>query len=132
MICIEMQMSKRAPRDCCVHLASALDPQFFKALCDPNRVAILVRLATCGRACTVSEVASCCPIDISVVSRHLGQLRDAGIVAAERRGKEVYYAVRFTSISAALRTLADAIDACCPPARTEKKNRVPERLLRKE
>jgi DNA-binding transcriptional ArsR family regulator len=117
-------VSKRraaAASGCCADLAAALDPRFFKALCDPTRVAILVRLATCGRACTVGEVAACCPIDVSVVSRHLGQLRDAEIVAAERRGREVYYAVRFSSISSALRTLADAIDACCTPIRRKTK-----------
>ncbi|MCK6456375.1 MAG: metalloregulator ArsR/SmtB family transcription factor [Phycisphaerae bacterium] len=110
-------MSKRRPATpkCCSDLTAAINPRFFKALCDPTRVAILVRLATCGRPCTVSEVANGCPIDVSVVSRHLAQLRDAGMAAGERRGKEVYYAVRFSAIASTLRHLADAIDACCPP-----------------
>ena len=98
-----------------------MDPRFFKALCAPGRLAILARLAACGRACTVSEIASCCPIDLSVVSRHLRLLKDAGIVAAERRGKEVYYSVRFGSITGSLRSLADAIDTCCPPVKTRRR-----------
>lgn len=117
-------MSKRKRRahpDCCADLAAALHPPFFKALCDPNRVAILARLAACGQACTVGSIAACCPTDFSVVSRHLRLLRNAGIVIAERRGREVYYAVRFASISASLRALADAIDACCPPPRRRRK-----------
>lgn len=118
-------MSKKttAATSCCTDLASAIDPRFFKALCDPTRIALLVRLATCGRPCTVSEIATCCPIDLSVVSRHLARLRDAGIVHGTRRGKEVLYSVRFSSISAALRNMADAIDACCPPVRSKTKER---------
>lgn len=88
--------------------------ELFKALADPNRVALLARLADCGRACTVSEIACCLPIDLSVVSRHLRQLREAGILYAERRGKEVRYKVRYGELARTLRALADAIEACCP------------------
>ncbi len=95
-------------------MGTLIEPRFFKALCDPNRVAILVRLAQCGRPCTVTEVSACCPVNISVVSRHLAQLRDAGILDAQKRGKEVYYRVRYTDVVGTLRALADAIDHCCP------------------
>jgi ArsR family transcriptional regulator len=118
-------MSKQrsvAAKDC-ADLASALDPRFFKALADPTRLALLVRLATCGGPCTVNELALCCPIDVSVVSRHLGRLRDAGIIEATRRGKEVYYIVRFDAFSAALRSLTAAIDDCCPTSRAKRKEK---------
>ncbi len=96
-----------------------MNPKFFKALGDPNRIAILARLAGCGRPCTVTELNACCPVDFSVVSRHLALLREAGILEAERRGKEVYYSVRFDHVAATLRAIADAIEACCPaPAAT--------------
>jgi len=91
----------------------------FKALADPNRVALLARLADCGRPCTVSEIACCLPVDLSVVSRHLRQLRDAGILHAERRGKEVYYTVRYGELVRTLRTLAGTIEACCPDGACE-------------
>jgi ArsR family transcriptional regulator len=115
------QMSKRRPRkpqadQCCRDIADVLEPRFFKALCDPNRVAILVRLARCGRPCTVSEIASCCTVNISVVSRHLALLRDAGILDARRTGKQVHYSVRFASFAPTLRAMADAIESCCPSA----------------
>jgi DNA-binding transcriptional ArsR family regulator len=77
-------------------------------------VALLVRLAQCGGPRSVSQVAGCCPVDFSVVSRHLAVLREAGILESEKRGKEVYYSVRYPQIVGTLRALADAIEECCP------------------
>lgn len=62
----------------------------------------------------MGQIAADCPVDISVVSRHLAMLRDAGIVEATRRGKEVHYRVRYTGLAETLRSIADAIEACCP------------------
>lgn len=100
--------------ECRLDVEKRMSPEFFKALSDPNRLAILARLAGQAEEQTVSEVASCCPVNISVVSRHLRTLKDAGIVEAEKRGKEVFYRVRVRDLVAALRGLADAIEACCP------------------
>ena len=91
-----------------------MQPAFFKALSDPNRIGILTRLTECCGACTVSEIAECCPVDVSVVSRHLAMLRDAGILEARKAGKEVHYSVRYSALADSLRQIADAIDACCP------------------
>lgn len=41
-------------------------------------------------------------------------LRDAGILEAKRKGKEVYYSVKFDVIVPTLRGIADAMEACCP------------------
>jgi ArsR family transcriptional regulator, arsenate/arsenite/antimonite-responsive transcriptional repressor len=100
--------------NCCSDLLSWMSPGFFQALADPNRVNILARLAAGGREQTVSEVASCCTVDLSVVSRHLRTLREAGIVSADKRGKQVFYRVEVDRLTSALRNLADALDACCP------------------
>ena len=117
------QTANPSAQRCCPDVAEVLEPRFFRALCDPNRVAILVRLARCGGPSTVSEIAACCPTDVSVVSRHLGMLRDAGILAADKRGKKVYYSVRFERLVDTLRAIADAIDACCPAAKTTTRER---------
>lgn len=69
----------------------------FKALSDPNRLAILEMLREqCGGECeldaegsTVSEVASCCDVGLSTVSHHLKELRRAGLVDCVRRGQRV-------------------------------------------
>ncbi len=121
-ICIETQMSKHkdrpSSRRCCTNVGKLLEPRFFKALGDPNRVALLSRLAKCRRPCGVSELVGCCGVDISVVSRHLAMLRDAGILRAEKRGKEVYYSVQCEEVVGTLRRIADAIEACCPKTKT--------------
>ena len=91
-----------------------LDPELFKALCDPTRVSLLACLAKCGRECTVGEVAECCHVDLSVVSRHLAQLADAGVLESSKHGRTVSYRVKFTDLSGKLRALADAFDDCCP------------------
>ena len=62
----------------------------------------------------MTEVADCCPIDLSVVSRHLRTLREAGVLLAEKRGKEVFYRVKIREMCRLLRNLADALETCCP------------------
>jgi ArsR family transcriptional regulator, arsenate/arsenite/antimonite-responsive transcriptional repressor len=107
----------------CVRVtADERQAELFRALADPNRIALLARLADCGRPCTVSEIACCLPIDLSVVSRHLRQLREAGILHAERRGKEVHYEVRYDELVRTLRELADAVEACCPIETSKRPN----------
>jgi ArsR family transcriptional regulator len=91
-----------------------LDPAFFKALSDPTRVALLACIAKCGRGCSVSEVAECCSVDFSVVSRHLAALAQAGVLEASKEGRTVRYHVRYTEVSLALRSLAQALEECCP------------------
>ncbi len=64
---------------------------------------------------TVSEIvdSGCCPVDFSVVSRHLHVLHEAGAVVAERHGREVRYQLPAAALAKTLRTIADAIDRCC-------------------
>jgi DNA-binding transcriptional ArsR family regulator len=89
-------------------------PAFFKALCEPSRLAILQQLTRCCEPMSVSEIAACCPLNLSVVSRHLATLREAGILEAEKRGKEVYYSLQAKSVADTLRALADALEAPRP------------------
>lgn len=112
---------------CCSELSSLLSVDLFKALGDSTRVSILAGLAAGGRTQTVSEVAECCPVNVSVVSRHLKVLERAGVLESEKRGKEVFYHVRTGYLAMLLRRLADAIESCCPegtvPLPTEQENK---------
>lgn len=118
--CIMTQINKHRPpspkRASVLHrsIDDALNAGFFKALADPTRLRLLACLAKCARSCSVSEVAECCSVDFSVVSRHLALLSRAGIVEAHKDGRTVFYQVRFQSFAASLRALADSIDECCP------------------
>ncbi|MEO1369471.1 MAG: metalloregulator ArsR/SmtB family transcription factor [Acidobacteriota bacterium] len=100
-------------------LRRLLRPELFKALGDATRLEVLMRLITAPAPQTVGEVADCCGVHLSGVSRHLAALKNAGVVRAERRGREVLYEADCAATTHALRGLADAIDACrarcCPP-----------------
>ena len=99
----------------CCNPSDFPDAELFRALGDDNRLTILAGLASCcGGSMTVGEVAKDVPKDLSVVSRHLSTLRDVGVVRAERRGKEVHYFCCYEELVRTLRSLADAIEACCP------------------
>ena len=86
-------MSRGLRKVCCPDLEGLIDPALFRALGDPNRVALLATLGRSGRPTTVTEAADCCPVDLSVVSRHLAVLREAGVVRAAKQGREVHYTV---------------------------------------
>jgi ArsR family transcriptional regulator len=100
--------TRRSPID------QRLDPALFRALGDPTRVSLLACIAKCGRSCSVSEVAECCSVDFSVVSRHLAILAQAGALAAAKEGRVVRYRVRYSELAASLRSLAVALEACGP------------------
>jgi ArsR family transcriptional regulator len=125
-------MTPKEAACCSKPIDKLLDAELFKALADSTRLTLLACLAKCGRGCSVSEIAECCSVDFSVVSRHLQTLERARLIAAARDGRSVRYKVRYSEFASLLRQLADAIDecaagttACCPaPAQT-----VPERSI---
>lgn len=95
-------------------LDKLLDPELFKALADPTRAVLIACIAKCGRSCSVGEVAECCSVDFSVVSRHLAMLARSGVLDAEKKGRTVFYRVRYAELSHAFRSLADALQECHP------------------
>ncbi len=107
-------MSPRQASTCGGPIDDLLDPVLFKSLCDPTRARLLACLIKCSRACTVSEVAECCSVDLSVVSRHLKLLEHAGVLESVKCGRQVSYVVCYRDLCATLRTLAKAIDAYRP------------------
>lgn len=61
----------------------------FKALSDPTRREILRVLRNGPR--TSGEIAERFPTAWATVSRHLGVLREAGLILSERRGQQIVY-----------------------------------------
>lgn len=107
-----MSNKNTIPEQCKAALSEALQPDFFKALCDPTRISIVATLAANDVPVTVSEIADCCGIDFSGVSRHLKILKDAGILSAERDGRSVSYQLDSDALAHSLRNIADALDIC--------------------
>ena len=99
---------------CCARIWESLSPELFRAMSDPNRVSILAHLAKSGAPQTVTDVTACCPVDYSVVSRHLKILKAAGAVTSVKQGKAVLYTLQIKPLVSLLRRLADALEACCP------------------
>ena len=64
-----------------------------KAMAHPARLLIVDELAKNGERC-VCELTEMVGTDMSTVSRHLAQLKQAGLIADEKRGKLVYYSLR--------------------------------------
>ncbi len=115
-----VQASKRAVRGasfastCCANLAGLLSPRLFQALSDPKRASLLVRLAGERGPRTVSRIADGSGVDLSVVSRHLAVLREAGVIRCVKQGKEVRCSLEAGKIARLFRDLAAALEACCP------------------
>jgi ArsR family transcriptional regulator len=74
--------------------------EVFKALGNPNRLHIFLRLISCcppGTKCSseaavrqcVGDLGQDLEIDPSTVSHHLKELRRAGLIRVERRGKHI-------------------------------------------
>ena len=68
---------------------SAPEP-VFAALADTTRRTVLERLATRGAA-TATELATELPVTRQAVAKHLSLLATAGLVSADKRGREVRY-----------------------------------------
>lgn len=102
-----------APTDAPDALTVSIDPELFQALCDPVRIALVARLASANTALSVTEASECCGIHFSGVSRHLSILKRAGVVRAEKRGRENFYRLETRDVIAALRDVADALERCC-------------------
>jgi len=107
-------MTPRQAASCCRPVDDLLDPEPFKSLADPTRARLLGCLIKCARPASVGEIAECCSVDLSVVSRHLHMLERSGILESTRSGRTVTFAVRYGHLCQLLRSLADAIEQCCP------------------
>lgn len=67
--------------------------KIIKALAHPARLLIVDELAEHGQRC-VCELTEVIGSDMSTVSRHLAQLKEAGIIEDEKRGKMIFYRLR--------------------------------------
>jgi len=108
-----MSVDADLPAACLTALADHLQADFFQALCDPVRLSLVAHLAASDRPLTVTEASECCGIHFSGVSRHLALLKRAGVVRAEKRGRETHYQLELSALVSTLRGVADALEACC-------------------
>jgi ArsR family transcriptional regulator len=67
--------------------------KIMKALAHPARLLLVDELTKHGERC-VCDLTDVVGSDMSTVSRHLSQLREAGIVEDSKRGQMVFYRLR--------------------------------------
>ena len=61
----------------------------FQALGDEQRQRILLMFER-GEELTIKDVFEACPLSRTAVTHHVRVLREAGVLRAEKRGREVY------------------------------------------
>ncbi len=70
--------------------------KIIKAMGHPTRLFIVDTLSR-GEA-NVQELTKAIGADMSTVSRHLGLLKEVGIIRSERRGSQVYYRLQIPCV----------------------------------
>jgi len=86
----------------------------FKALGSPARLSI-VRTLSSGERC-VCDLVEACGLGWSTTSRHLEVLREAGVVASEKRAQKIFYRLQLACVAdfiACLDGTRGPADACC-------------------
>lgn len=78
-----------------------------KAIAHPLRIAIINQLED-GRQLTVSEIHIKLGIEQSTTSHHLGILKDKGVLASKRDGKNTFYYLRHENLN----SIVDCINKC--------------------
>jgi DNA-binding transcriptional ArsR family regulator len=78
-----------------------------KAIAHPMRIAILSHLEE-GKKLTVTEIHKLLKIEQSTTSHHLGILKDKGVLASKREGKNTYYFLKHNS----LKNIVDCVSKC--------------------
>ena len=84
--------------------------EIFRLLGDPTRLAIVLAIDEGGRP--VGLVAESLGLSPSLVSHHLRLLRAPRLVRAERRGKQVFYALADDHVRDVIQDMADHV---CEP-----------------
>lgn len=82
--------------------------RILKAIAHPSRLMMVDELSR-GERC-VCELTNLVGHDISTVSKHLSVLKSAGIVADEKRGKQVYYRLRVPCVLKFFHCLEHVLD----------------------
>lgn len=84
-----------------------LQAEFCKSLADPKRLIIIHHLRDGPKS--VSELTEILGSKQSNTSQHLGVLRNAGVVSAERRGNTVQYRLIIPKIATACDMVREAV-----------------------
>lgn len=85
---------------------------FTKAIASESRINILL-LFLDGQERTVTQIVEAVGLGQPTVSEHLTLMRQAGILASKKQGKEVYYRPDGSRIARYLDMLSNLLKKCC-------------------
>ena len=81
-----------------MHLSPAAHDALFRTLADPTRRAIFERLCREGEQ-TVGALTARAGVSQPAVSKHLGILKQAGLVDARHEGRQTHYVARLDALA---------------------------------
>jgi ArsR family transcriptional regulator, arsenate/arsenite/antimonite-responsive transcriptional repressor len=87
----------------------------FTALGEEHRQRILLMFAP-GEKLSVAAIVTASALSRSAVAHHLAVMRAAGVLHAQRAGREVFYTPDPQAVRAALDAVRDYLDAHFPPS----------------
>lgn len=87
-----------------------LAANMLKAIAHPMRIAILTILED-GNTLTVTEIHEQLGIEQSTTSHHLGILKDKGVLASRREGKNTYYFLKHPNLG----NIVGCVSECTEP-----------------
>lgn len=102
-------MNDTARQDIVLRNQFAARAEVMKAMAHPSRLMMIDELSR-GERC-VCDIQALIGHDMSTVSKHLSVLKKAGIVADERRGKQVYYRLKVPCILNFFHCIESVIEA---------------------
>ncbi len=86
--------------------------EFTKAIGSESRMSILLSFLD-GQERTVNQITEAVGLGQPTTSEHLAIMRRCRVLAAEKRGKEVYYHPDRAQIARYLDMLSDLLKRCC-------------------
>ena len=92
-------------------LQEAMDSKFFKSLSEPVRLEILKLLMLTDES-DVNGLAEKLPQDRSVISRHLNNMNEAGILKSRKEGRHLYYSINGKEIIQKFDLILKTIKKC--------------------
>lgn len=92
--------------------------KYFKAFGEPSRLKILRLLS--AKPLTVNAIVDNLDLSQSTVSRHLGILREAGILSDRRNGQQVIYSLNRGAVEECCSSFCECLE---PPRKRAKKKK---------
>lgn len=93
------------------------DMKFFKTLGEPVRIKILEYLMLNGRS-DIQSIADNMPQDRSVISRHLNQMQEVGILRCSKETRHKFYEIDgdlfIEKLESFLNLIKESVAICCP------------------